>query len=72
MPIFYEIKDRGTWKQVVYSDETKKTILRYLRSYPGARSTEIRDALFPDMLESVKANAAHEIQVVLGRDYAGN
>jgi hypothetical protein len=67
----YHIKDHGTWKQVIYSDEAKRQIKQYLENYPNSSSTFIMDKLFPTMQPDLKQNAAHEIQVVLGRAYAG-
>jgi len=71
----YEVKDHGTWKQVIYTDEEKKNIQTYLDNNSANRtveSTEILANLFPGMPDEIKGNAAHEIQVVLGRAYSGN
>jgi hypothetical protein len=67
----YNVEDKGTWKQVIFSEEEKEKIKDYLKNNPGCRSIEIREKLFPEMDESLKANANWEIQVVLGRGYAG-
>ena len=67
----YHVKDHGTWKQVIYSDEAKRQIKQYLQTYPNSSSTIILDSLFPTMQPDSKQNAAYEIQVVLGRAYAG-
>jgi hypothetical protein len=67
----YHIQDHGTWKQVIYSDEAKLQIKQYLENYPNSSSTLILDSLFPTMQPDLKQNAAYEIQVVLGRAYAG-
>ena len=65
---------RDSWDQVVYTDEEKEKIKTYLANNPGrtVMSTEIRDNLFPNMPIKIKDNAAHEIQVVLGRPYSGH
>ncbi len=67
----YHIHDHGTWKQVIYSEEAKRQIKQYLQTYPNSSSTLILDILFPTIPKNFKQNAAYEIQVVLGRDYAG-
>ena len=67
----YTVEDKGHWKQVVYSEESKDRIKKILEENPGIRSTAIRDQLFPDMDPALKDNAEYEIQVVLGRDYHG-
>jgi len=67
----YTIKDNGTWKQVIYSEEAKLQIKQYLQNYPNCSSTIILDNLFPTMQPHLKQNAAYEIQVVLERAYIG-
>ena len=71
----YTEEDRGTWIQVVFNEDEKEKIKKYLKdnettSRPVS-STEIRDMLFPDISEKAKNNAAYEIQVILGRVYNG-
>jgi len=61
----------NAWEQVVFDEEDKEKIRQYLKANPGSSSTTIRDELFPGMDEKNKNNAAYEIQVVLGRAYAG-
>jgi hypothetical protein len=69
----YKEVDKGTWNQVVFDEEDKQKIKEYLANSKNrwTESTEIRDALFPNISEKAKDNAAHEIQSVLGRGAAG-
>ena len=71
----YTEEDRSTWIQVVFNEDEKEKIKKYLKDNENASrtvsSTEIRDTLFPDISENAKKNAAHEIQVILGRAYYG-
>jgi hypothetical protein len=70
----YQEENRGTWIQVVFNEEEKQKIKKYLNdnSSRTVLSTEIRDKLFPDISQKAKDNAAHEIQVILGRAYSGS
>ena len=62
----------GQWDKVVYTTEEQDAIRNYLATHPQASSVDIRDALFPDIPDKLKPNAAWEIQVILGRAYSGN
>lgn len=68
----YEEQVFSNYTTVAYDETEQINIHNYLANNPGALSTEIRDALFPGMREQLKANAAHQIQVVLGRAVPGN
>ncbi len=60
-----------TFFQVIYDETDKKKITDYFNTNKEASATDIRDALFPEMDEKYKKNAAYEIQVVTGRAYTG-
>ena len=60
-----------TFSQVIYDETDKKKITDYFNTNKEASATDIRDALFPEMDEKYKENAAYEIQVVTGRAYTG-
>jgi hypothetical protein len=62
----------GQWDKVVYTTEEQDAIRNYLVTHPQASSVDIRDALFPDIPDKLKPNAAWEIQVILARAYSGN
>ena len=70
----YKEEARNGWIQVVFDDEEQNKIKKYLKDNETngrtVRSTEIRDALFPDISKTAKDNAAHEIQVILGRAWS--
>jgi hypothetical protein len=69
----YNLKKRGGYNtithswgmQVVYSNEEKENIKNYSNAHPGAVSTEILEALFPDMPNDLRRSGAWEIQAVL-------
>jgi hypothetical protein len=63
-----------TYDTVIFSEEDKINIKAYLAANPKATSIEIRDKLFPqmkEMSEQIQSIAEYQIQVVLGRAYAG-
>jgi hypothetical protein len=66
-------ENRGTWTQVIFDEEEKQKIREYVIGKSSFISADtILDDLFPNMRNEIKSNAAYEIQVILGRAYAGN
>ena len=73
----YTVEDKGTYKDVNFTEEGK-TQIRILfdqkkdQQYPA---TKLLEELFPEMKEwdlHVRKNASYQVQVVLERDFTGN
>jgi hypothetical protein len=74
----YTVEDKGTYKEVEFTDEATAQIIELFdkKQDPRYSATKLLEELFPDIMNecdtNVQKNATYKIQVILGRDFTGN
>ena len=76
MNTLYTVEDKGTYKEVEFTEDGKTKIRELFDKKQDQRysASKILEELFPEMKEwdiNVRKNATYQIQVVLERDYVG-
>lgn len=77
MNALYTVEDKGTYKEVVFTEDGQTQIRELFdkKQDPQYPATKLLEELFPEMKEwdlHARKNATYQIQVALKRDYKGN